>query len=212
MFAFKQGDYQKKTSYSNDPVAVAKQYESLGFVHVHVVDLDGAKARKVINLDTLEAICKQTKLKIDFGGGINSREDLEKVFAAGVNQVNLGTIAIKNQGLVMEWMDEFGVDKFILSTDVKKEKVAIAGWEKTSSIDWRDFLLSYTLLGIPTCVCTDITKDGMLEGPSVELYRQIKEAFPELRLVASGGVRNLKDLKTLQAIGCRGAIVGKSNL
>ena len=205
-----QGDYTQKKVYNENPLEVAKEFEGAGLKYLHVVDLDGAKAGKVINWKVIESICKNTKLVVDFGGGIKTEEQIKKLFELGAAQVNLGSIAVKDPKKVTEWINQFGSEKIILSADVKNEMIAISGWQENASIPITTFLRDYTQKGIEFVTCTDIGVDGMLTGPNVELYKNILLAFPQLHLVASGGVGNLEDLRELRQIGADGVIVGKA--
>ena len=204
------GDYDQKTEYNDNPLAVAQEFEQAGIKRLHLVDLDGAKAKKVVNLEVLERIAAGTDLQIDFGGGVQSTEDLSRVFAAGAKQVTGGSIAVKNQALFTEWIEEFGGDKIILGADVKEEYIAIHGWAEKA--DWHifDFLEHYLAQGLQYVICTDVSKDGALQGTSNELYTQILERFPSIKLIASGGVSQLSDLQTLEEMKVYGAIVGKA--
>ena len=204
------GDYSQKKEYADNPVEVAKTFEIAGITHLHVVDLDGAKASKPENLEVLRNITSQTKLKVDFGGGVKSNESLDAVFESGAKQVTAGSIAAKNPKLVHEWIDTHGAERIILGADVIEEKIAISGWQEDSGLDLFPFLESYISKGVRYCICTDVSKDGMLQGPSIDLYRKILKSFPELQLIASGGVAQLDDLKQLAQIGVYGAIVGKA--
>ncbi len=204
------GDYSQKTEYNNNPVAVAKEFEAAGLKRLHLVDLDGAKAKKVINIKVLEAIATQTNLTIDFGGGVQSTKDLSKVFEAGAEQITGGSIAVKNESLFTEWITEFGGEKIILGADVKDEHIAIHGWAEKA--DWHiyDFLENYLAKGLQYVICTDVSKDGALLGAANELYASIIERFPGIKLIASGGVSNMQDLHDLNEIGVYATIVGKA--
>lgn len=204
------GDYNQKTEYSDNPAAIAKGFEDAGITRLHVVDLDGAKAKHVINLETLESITSTTGLTVDFGGGVKTREDLEKVLAAGAKQVTAGSIAANNREEVKSWIEEYGAEKIILGADVLDEKVMVSGWQESSDLDLMEFLAYYTELGIEYVICTDISKDGVLQGPSFELYEKIQQQFPKLKLIASGGVSGKEDLVKLKDQGLYGAIVGKA--
>lgn len=204
------GDYNQKKEYSDSPLEVAKDFEQAGITNLHLVDLDGAKAQQPQNLDVLQAITSETSLKVDFGGGVKSNESLEAVLKAGAGQVTAGSIAAKNPELVGSWLKEFGPERIILGADVIDEKIAISGWQEDSGLDLFPFLESYQAQGAKYCICTDVSKDGMLQGPSIELYKKILKAFPELNLIASGGVAELDDLKKLLDIGIYGTIVGKA--
>ncbi len=205
-----QGDYAQKKVYETDPVAVARTFEEAGLEYLHLVDLDGAKQGKVTNWKVVEEICSSTSLKVDFGGGIKTKSEIRQLLELGVKQVNLGSVAVKEPEKVSIWVDEFGADKIILSADVREERIAISGWTETSSLSIQDFISNYQKIGITYVTCTDISKDGMLGGPNVDLYAKLLTQFPSLKLIASGGVSNLNDLKQLKAPGLYGAIVGKA--
>ena len=205
-----QGDYAQKKVYNENPLDVAKWFEDQGLQYLHLVDLDGAKAGKVTNWKVVESITTHTKLVVDFGGGIKTDDEIRKLFERGVQQVNLGSIAVKEPQKVIQWIDEFGSDKIILSADVKNNTIAISGWQENSSINIRNFLRDYIENGIEYVTCTDISTDGMLTGPNIELYKTLILSFPQLHLVASGGVSNMEDLHELKRIGVDGVIVGKA--
>lgn len=204
------GDYNKKTEYNDNPLEVAKEFEAAGIQRLHLVDLDGAKAKKVVNLEVLKSISDNTNLTIDFGGGVQSTKDLKAVFEAGANQITGGSIAVKNEALFTEWIEEFGGEKIILGADVKGEHIAIHGWQESSERHIFDFLEHYLAKGLKYVICTDVSKDGALEGTSNELYQDILDRFPEVKLIASGGVSKLEDLQTLEQMNVYGAIVGKA--
>jgi phosphoribosylformimino-5-aminoimidazole carboxamide ribotide isomerase len=205
-----EGDYAQKKIYNEDPLEVAKAFEGVGLMRLHLVDLDGAKAGEVVNWKVLEKIANQTALQIDFGGGIKKEATLKTVFDTGASYATIGSLAVKNRMVFEEWIDRFGADVFMLGADVYKEKIAIAGWIEKTNMDVYEFMESYINKGIGQFFCTDIEKDGKLAGPSTVLYQKIIKQFPELHLIASGGVSNIEDLKRLRAIGCSGAIVGKA--
>ncbi|MES2373629.1 MAG: 1-(5-phosphoribosyl)-5-[(5-phosphoribosylamino)methylideneamino]imidazole-4-carboxamide isomerase [Bacteroidota bacterium] len=205
-----QGDYAQKTIYNEDPLAVAKEFESAGLQRLHLVDLDGAKAGSVKNWKVLESIAANTSLVIDFGGGIKKEEDLKLVFDSGAALATIGSLAVKNEPLFLEWIQKYGADKFLLGADVKNEKIAIGGWLETTDIDISDFIKKFIGHGITQIFCTDVSKDGKLEGPSLPLYQNIIERFPGVFFIASGGVSSITDLYDLKKIGCAGAIVGKA--
>lgn len=204
------GDYSQVTHYADDPVEVARQFEAGGIKRLHVVDLDGAKAKHVVNLEVLRKIASATSLKVDFGGGVKTREDLEKVLEAGAAQVTAGSIAVSNRAEVEKWISEFGAEKIILGADVLNGKVMVSGWQENSGEELTEFLTYYLGKGISHVICTDITKDGVLQGPSFELYQGLLRTFPGLRLIASGGVSGVNDLVRLKQDGLFGAIVGKA--
>jgi phosphoribosylformimino-5-aminoimidazole carboxamide ribotide isomerase len=205
-----QGDYSSKKEYHDDPLEMAKRFEGAGIQRLHLVDLDGAKAKKIMNGDVLERICAGTSLQVDFGGGIQADDEIEKAFSLGAKQVTGGSIAVKNSVLFDEWVTKYGSEKIILGADAKNKKIAVGGWEETTSVDLIPFIKAYFEKGIRYVICTDVAKDGLLQGPSVDLYREILQEIPELKLIASGGVSSVKDLEELEKIGVYGAIVGKA--
>jgi len=205
-----QGDYSSKKEYHDDPLEMARRFEGVGIQRLHLVDLDGAKAKKIINADVLERICAGTSLKVDFGGGIQADEEIEKAFALGAKQVTGGSIAVKNPTLFESWISSYGAEKIILGADAKNKKIAVGGWEETTSVDLIPFIKAYFEKGISYVICTDVAKDGLLQGPSVELYQEILQEIPGLKLIASGGVSSVKDLEELEKIGVYGTIVGKA--
>ncbi|WP_017731413.1 1-(5-phosphoribosyl)-5-[(5-phosphoribosylamino)methylideneamino]imidazole-4-carboxamide isomerase [Nafulsella turpanensis] len=205
-----QGDYSRKKEYNSNPLEVAKAYEGAGIRRLHLVDLDGAKQKKIINLNVLERIASGTGLHIDFGGGVQSDRDIEAAFNAGASQVTGGSIAVKQPQLFQEWLKKYGSEKIILGADVKNGQIAVSGWEESSERELFNFLDDYQQKGVQYVICTDISKDGLLQGPSASLYQQIIKQFPDLELIASGGVAGMDDLHELKAIGCHGAIIGKA--
>jgi phosphoribosylformimino-5-aminoimidazole carboxamide ribotide isomerase len=205
-----QGDYASQKIYNENPLEVALQFEDAGLNRLHLVDLDGAKAGKIRNWNVLETIAGKTSLIIDFGGGISSYEDLRIVFDSGASFATVGSIAVKNEDLFLEWMFAYGSDKFILGADVRDEKIAISGWIVDTEIRIYDFIEKYSTAGIKQLFCTDIKMDGILSGPSFELYGKILERFPDLHFIGSGGVRSIDDIFKLEHAGCKGVIVGKA--
>ena len=205
-----EGDYAQKKIYNEDPLEVAKQFEGVGLMRLHLVDLDGAKAGKVINWKVLEKIANKTSLVIDFGGGIKTEATLKTVLDTGATYATIGSLAVKERVTFEEWIERFGANIFMLGADVHSEKIAIGGWLEKTEIDVYDFIGSYMNKGVTQIFCTDIQKDGKLEGPSIELYQKILELYPTLKLIASGGVSQLKDLEELRTIGCSAAIIGKA--
>ena len=205
-----QGDYEQKTIYNENPLEVAKMFEDAGLQRLHLVDLDGAKAGAVKNWKVLESIASKTKLTIDFGGGIKTSLDVDIVFQSGAALATVGSIAVKDKATFVSWLQQYGADKFLLGADVKDEKIAVGGWLETTDIWIYDFIESYVQQGVQQIFCTDVSKDGKLEGPSTELYNNIITKFPNLYFIASGGVASVEDLEILQKIGCSGAIVGKA--
>lgn len=204
-----QGDYAQKKIYNENPIEVAKQFEAAGLRYLHVVDLDGAKAGAVKNFKTIEKIASETSLKLDVGGGIKTEEEIKSLFNLGVAQVNLGSIAAKNQNLVSTWLDTFGLDRIIISADVRQEKIALHGWQEQTTLSIYDFISLFEESRL-FVTCTDIATDGMLAGPNVDLYQRILEKFPDLRLIASGGVSQISDLAILKKINVEGVIIGKA--
>ena len=205
-----EGDYAQKKIYNEDPLEVAKAFEGIGLMRLHLVDLDGAKAGEVVNWKVLEKIANQTSLKIDFGGGIKKESTLKTVLDTGATYATIGSLAVKNRNLFEEWIERFGAAVFMLGADVFEEKIAVGGWLEKTDIDVYEFMQSYMEKGLTQMFCTDIQKDGKLQGPSIELYKKIIAKLSSLKLIASGGVSNLKDLKDLREIGCAAAIVGKA--
>lgn len=213
------GDFGTKKIYNENPLEVAKQFEAHGIQYLHLVDLDGAKSKHIVNNKILEKIASQTNLKIDFGGGLKTDEDLRIAFECGANQITGGSIAVKNPEIFKSWLDKFGSEKIILGADAKNEKVAISGWTENSALELIPFIRKYVENGIEYVICTDISKDGMLEGPSFDLYRQVlkeitvsgrAQSRPTLKLIASGGISTFDELPKLAEIGCEGVIVGKA--
>ena len=204
-----QGDYNTKKIYNQDPLEVAKSFEGAGIQYLHLVDLDGAKAKHIVNYKTLEKIASHTSLSIDFGGGLKSNEDLKIAFENGANQITGGSIAVYNKTVFLEWLEVYGKSKIILGADVKGEKIATNGWTKTSDQSLFEFLEFYKIKGVQYVICTDISKDGMLQGPALNLYKQLISETG-LSLIASGGVATMDDLSQLEQLGCESAIVGKA--
>lgn len=204
------GDYNKKTIYSKNVLDVAKNFEDNGIQFLHLVDLDGAKQNRIINYKILEQISTQTNLIIDFGGGLKSEEDIKIAIESGAKQVTLGSVAIKNPELFLESLEKYGSEKIILGADARKEKIAISGWLEESETNIYDFIKEKTESGIQYVISTDIDKDGMLEGPSFDLYEKIIAENPNIKLIASGGITSASDLEKVKSIGCEGAIIGKA--
>lgn len=204
------GDYNAVKEYNSDPLEVARQFEGAGIKRLHLVDLDGAKASHVVNIDVLRKICQNTGLQVDFGGGVKSEEDLQKVFDAGAQQVTAGSIAAKDPDRVKQWIADHGSDRIILGADVLGGKVMVSGWQKSSGLSLFEFLADYHEAGARWVICTDISKDGVMEGPSFELYREIVAQFPDINLIASGGVTTMTDLESLREDNLYGAIIGKA--
>lgn len=205
-----QGDFERKTIYNENPLEVAKEFESIGLTRLHIVDLDGAKLGKVTNLKVLETIAAKTNLTIDFGGGIKTDEDIESVFNAGASMVAIGSTAVKESQKFFDWLEKFGSEKLLLGADVKDKKLAINGWQTLTEFEIIPFLQVYFAKGVTQVFCTDISKDGILQGASNELYSEILTNLPRLKLIASGGVSKIEDVYELEKIGCSGVIIGKA--
>lgn len=205
-----QGDYSQKKIYNENPLEVAKQFEDAGLKRLHLVDLDGARTGSVKNWKVLETIAGKTSMEIDFGGGIKTEKDVRIVFESGAVFATVGSIAATNEDEFVKWIQQFGAGKFLVGADVKDEKIAIHGWQKTSDVWIYDFIEKYIQHGISQIFCTDISKDGKLEGPATALYQNIVEKFPELYFIASGGVSSPKDLDMLERAGCKAVIIGKA--
>ncbi|RXM44340.1 1-(5-phosphoribosyl)-5-[(5-phosphoribosylamino)methylideneamino]imidazole-4-carboxamide isomerase [Flavobacterium sp. YO64] len=204
------GDYDTKIIYNENPLEVAKSFEAHGIEYLHLVDLDGAKSSKIVNYKILEQIASQTSLKIDFGGGLKSDDDLRIAFESGANQITGGSIAVKNRVIFEKWISEYGSDKIILGADAKDEKIAISGWLEESNEDLIPFIQDYQTKGIQYVICTDIAKDGMLQGPSFDLYSKILAEANGVKLIASGGISTFDELPKLAELGCEGTIIGKA--
>tara|TARA_R110002074_G_C12475777_1_gene660540 strand:- start:835 stop:1584 length:750 start_codon:yes stop_codon:yes gene_type:complete len=210
------GDYSTKKIYNENPLEVARQFEAAGIQYLHFVDLDGAKAQHIVNYKVLEKIASKTSLKIDFGGGLKSNEDLKIAFESGANQITGGSIAVKNSDLFASWIETYGSDKIILGADCNNEKIAVSGWQEDSDLEVIPFIKKYLSKGIKYVICTDISKDGMLEGPSFDLYKRIlskchsEQSEESLKLIASGGISTFEELPKLQELGCEGVIIGKA--
>lgn len=204
------GDYNQKTIYRNSPAEVAKEFEGLGFKRLHVVDLDGAKSKHVVNDGVLKAITTQTQMTVDFGGGIKTDEDIQKAFASGASMVTIGSIAVTRPDLFMGWLERYGAEHIILGADVRHGKVSINGWKEDSDEDLLPFLQKYVDAGIRNVLCTEISKDGTLTGPAIDLYKQVMDAYPQLHLIASGGVSSINDIKALHAAGIPAVVFGKA--
>lgn len=204
-----QGDYDTKKIYNENPLEVAKEFEDYGIRYLHLVDLDGAKSKQIINYRTLEELASKTSLQIDFGGGIKSQKDIDIAFECGAKQITGGSIAVQEPKIFTKWIEVYGAEKIILGADCKNRKIATHGWLESSELDVIDFIRDYKQKGISYVICTDITKDGMLEGTSNELYKEILSGTA-VKLIASGGVSNIEDLHLLKEIGCEGAILGKA--
>ncbi len=205
-----QGDYEQKKVYNENPLEVAKMFESVGIKRLHLVDLDGAKAKHIVNYKVLERIATNTTLTIDFGGGLKSDDDLRIAFECGAKMVTGGSVAVKDRETFLSWIAKFGSDRIILGADVKDKKIAVGGWLETTNLDLFPFVEKYKEEGINKIICTDISKDGMLAGPSIELYKEILQEFPDLYLIASGGVSSMNDIEQLQEANVPAVITGKA--
>ncbi len=204
------GDYNAKTVYSRQPEAVARHFQALGFSRLHIVDLDGAKARHIVNDETLRAVTRSTSLRVDFGGGIKTDDDLRLAFASGAAMVTVGSIAVSSPELMERWIKTYGPERIILGADVREGRLSINGWLNDCETDLTAFVAHYYRLGIRQVLCTDITRDGMLSGPNLPLYSQLMAAFPDLHLIASGGVSSDDDILQLQAAGIPAVVFGKA--
>lgn len=204
------GDYDQKKVYNDDPVEVAKQFESLGFRRLHVVDLDGAKSKHIVNVDVLKAITSATNLIVDFGGGIKTDNDIELAFANGASLVTIGSIAVTQPELFASWLEKYGADRIILGADVRNGKISINGWKEDSAEDLLPFLKYYINKGVVNVLCTEISKDGMLEGPATDLYKEVMAEYPNLNLIASGGISSNEDIKELNRYGIPSVVFGKA--
>lgn len=205
-----QGDYNSKKIYNENPLEVAKEFEANGIRRLHVVDLDGAASHHIVNYRVLDMIASRTSLIIDFGGGIKTDEDMLIAFENGAQMVTLGSVAVKNPDLFKKWLHQYGAEKIILGADAKDKRIAVSGWMEDSSLELIPFLHDYTKEGIYKVLCTDISKDGMLQGPSIALYKEIMKEFPEMHLIASGGVSSLQDLIALEEAGIPAVVFGKA--
>ena len=204
------GDYDQKTVYRDSPADVAREFEQLGFRRLHVVDLDGAKSKHIVNSEVLRQITTETRLTVDFGGGIKTDDDIEKAFAAGASMVTVGSIAVTQPELFLGWLDKYGAERMILGADVRNGKISINGWKEDSAEDLLPFLKKYIDHGVKTVLCTEISKDGTLQGPAIELYKQVMAEYPQLHLIASGGVSSLEDIKALDEAGIPAVVFGKA--
>jgi len=205
-----QGDYAQKKIYNENPLEVAKEFEDNGIKYLHLVDLDGAKSNGIVNWKVLHDICSDTNLHVDFGGGIKTDKDLEIAFENGAKQLNIGSTAVKGKELFLSWLKKHGSGKIILSADVKDEEIAVSGWQENSGINIFDFLEDYVAKGINHVVCTDVGKDGTLQGTAVDLYNKILSQFTDIKLVASGGISSIEDVEELTKTNVYGVIIGKA--
>ena len=204
------GNYNQKTIYRDSPVEVAEEFEEIGFRRLHMVDLDGAKSKHIVNSQVLRHVTERTHLTVDFGGGIKTDEDIKKAFDSGASMVTVGSIAVTNPELFMGWLEKYGADRMILGADVRDRKISINGWKEDSTEDLLPFLRKYIDAGVKNVLCTDISKDGTLTGPAVNLYQEVMSAYPQLHLIASGGVSDIDDIKALEAAGIPAVVFGKA--
>ena len=204
------GDYDQKTVYRDSPAEVAQEFESIGFKRLHVVDLDGAKSKHIVNTDVLRQIVLRTHLCVDFGGGIKTDDDIETAFANGAEMVTIGSIAVTNPDLFISWLQIYGADRLILGADVRNGKISINGWKEDSTEDLLPFLKKYIDAGVKNVLCTEISKDGTLQGPAIDLYKRVMQEYPDLRLIASGGVSSIDDIRALDAAGIPAVVFGKA--
>lgn len=205
-----QGDFKKVKMYREDPVEVAKEFEDADLEYLHLIDLDGAKKGSVVNWDVIEDIQAKTALKVDFGGGVKTTEEVDRLLDLGVNQINIGSIAVSNPKLFSDWLWKYGPENFILSSDVRDENILVNGWTATTTVNLFDLVSQFIKDGLEFVCCTDIETDGMLKGPNFILYRKLKSHFPKLKIIASGGISSISDLEELQYIHVNGAIIGKA--
>ena len=204
------GDYNTKKIYNENPLEIAKEFEAHGIEYLHLVDLDGAKSKHIVNHKVLEQIASKTSLKIDFGGGLKTDEDLKIAFESGANQITGGSIAVKNPDVFKSWLTKFGTEKIILGADANNEKIAVSGWLEESDQELIPFVQGYQKQGVNYVICTDISKDGMLQGPSFDLYKKMLNDIPNIKLIASGGISTFDELPKLAEMGCEGTIIGKA--
>lgn len=204
------GDYSQKTVYRDSPADVAKEFETIGFKRLHVVDLDGAKSKHIVNSPVLRRITTETHLTVDFGGGIKTEDDIEEAFSAGAAMVTVGSIAVTNPDLFLGWLEKYGAERMILGADVRQGKISINGWKEDSSEELLPFLRKYVDAGVRNVLCTEISKDGTLAGPAIDLYKQVMDAYPQLHLIASGGVSSKEDIFALDAAGIPAVVFGKA--
>lgn len=204
------GDYDQKTVYRDSPAEVAQEFKSFGFKRLHVVDLDGAKSKHIVNTAVLRQIVLQTHLCVDFGGGIKTDDDIETAFANGAEMVTVGSIAVTNPDLFISWLQIYGADRLILGADVRNGKISINGWKEDSTEDLLPFLKKYIDAGVKNVLCTEISKDGTLQGPAIDLYKRVMQEYPDLHLIASGGVSSIDDIRALDAAGIPAVVFGKA--
>jgi phosphoribosylformimino-5-aminoimidazole carboxamide ribotide isomerase len=205
-----EGDFSRQKTYDSSPVEVAKRFEGQGVKYLHLVDLDGARARQPVNLAILESIAAGTSLQVDFGGGIQSRESIEQAFSAGAHQITAGSIAVREPELVKGWLAQYGAGRILIGADFRDNTISINAWAEQSNLTLEAFIAGYLAVGAHTYVCTDVSKDGMLQGPATDTYRHLVKTYPAAEIIASGGVTTIRDLEELEAAGVQGAIIGKA--
>jgi phosphoribosylformimino-5-aminoimidazole carboxamide ribotide isomerase len=205
-----EGDFSRQKTYDSSPVEVAKRFEGQGVKYLHLVDLDGARARQPVNLAVLESIAAGTSLQVDFGGGIQSRESIEQAFSAGAHQITAGSIAVREPELVKGWLAQYGAGRILIGADFRDNTISINAWAEQSNLTLEAFIAGYLAVGAHTYVCTDVSKDGMLQGPATDTYRHLVKTYPAAEIIASGGVTTIRDLEELEAAGVQGAIIGKA--
>ena len=203
------GDYDQKTVYGQ-PLEMAQEFERIGYKRLHMVDLDGAKSKHIVNDSVLRSVTTETQLVVDFGGGIKTDEDIEKAFAAGASMVTVGSIAVTQPDLFLGWLDKYGAERLILGADVRNGKISINGWKEDSTEDLLPFLKKYIEAGVRNVLCTEISKDGTLQGPAIDLYKRVMDAYPDLHLIASGGVSGIDDIEALDKAGIPAVVFGKA--
>ena len=203
------GDYDQKKVYGQ-PLEMAQEFERIGYKRLHMVDLDGAKSKHIVNDNVLRSVTTETQLVVDFGGGIKTDEDIEKAFAAGASMVTVGSIAVTQPDLFLGWLDKYGAERLILGADVRNGKISINGWKEDSTEDLLPFLKKYIEAGVRNVLCTEISKDGTLQGPAIDLYKRVMDAYPELHLIASGGVSGIDDIEALDKAGIPAVVFGKA--
>ena len=204
------GDYDRKTVYESSPLDLARHFEAIGFKRLHIVDLDGAKSKHIVNEVVLKSITDETSLHVDFGGGIKSDEDISKAFAAGADMVTVGSIAVTSPDVFERWLNRYTPERIILGADVRNGRISINGWKEDSNMELLPFLKRYVDMGVKNVLCTEISKDGTLSGPAIDLYKKVMSAYPQLHLIASGGVSSIEDIKQLNAAGIPSVVFGKA--
>ncbi len=205
-----QGDFSQQTTYSNDPVTVARQFEDMGLTRLHLVDLDGARSGNITNLHILESIARNTNLRIDFSGGIRTDEDISRVFNTGAAIAGIGSLAVRDPELIAGWAQQYGAERILLGADVRNENLCVHGWQEDTAMTIQDFIDQYNRTGLRQIFCTDVGKDGMMSGPATDLYQSLCSRFPDIHLIASGGIATVTDIISVARAGCKGVIIGKA--